>query len=75
MLISGGLIIGWFFSFKGRWVFNIRELINDGGGAYEQQLTVSIYMFTDSLSVQVWASCDVLWCKLGFVLLSVTRTN
>ena len=46
-----------------------------GGGAYEQQLTVSIYMFTDSLSVQVWASCDVLWCKLGFVLLSVTRTN
>ena len=54
MLISGGLIIGWFFSFKARWVFNLRELINDGGGgggAYEQQLTVSsqyLYVYRQS---------------------------
>ena len=66
------------FFVKARWVFNLRELINDGGGGLMSsslQSAVSIYMFTDSLSVQVWASCDVLWCKLGFMLLSVTRTN
>ena len=55
---------------RGWWAYKFWE----GGGSYKQQFTVFIYLIT-VLVYLAWASCVVLGCKWGFVLLSVTRTN